>query len=593
MSEDVEVEFVDMADAWLHVFLMSICELNDPLEHLENQPEDLKKQWGYICKGLHQELDTDHIEKEYMLEQGFQHEFIIRIHLATFAHHLFTLDQELQNFQKATEEYRSLFIPSNIDLSDDKHPPQKETFDDLLVTVLVLYYKQNDVASKKATKETVRALCNSETVPLLTRVPEKDRSLIFKVAATLSNNDEEFRDHRGEVMKRVVQQIRQKLDDVKPPKYAHLVTKYTNMRDAWRALRQGRSGQLKGDVEKPKDQDMFSVQSQQDGDGRDDTKQPKDDHDMFSVQSQCGGSAKPKDDQDMFSVQSHQHESGRVRPSKLLPNVSVEDASIYNEKSTALPAGNLAGVTEVDQSQHSITTILSEEVLSSQEGQSTRSAVFTPLRKPPPPRPTAGEKGKQVKRALTPSDTEEKRAETPPHPPRRRRLIREEGDGGYEEDPFMTDSSQPMASPPPLRSPSVKPETSGNNAGEGSSRRPMTMSPPLSRPRPAVKQTKTTKYNRWTKEEEAKLMELAKEFKYEPGEENGRKRNFKWAEIKRFDEANDNILRYRSQTNLKDKYRDLTDHGQHRQAISERYRSREPSVGGSRMKSKSRTPSIL
>ncbi|KAF9349903.1 hypothetical protein BGX34_001502 [Mortierella sp. NVP85] len=589
MSEDVEVDFADVVDASVHVFLMSICELDDPLEHLENEPGDLENQWKYVCQGLYQELGTDHIEKDYSLEQALQCEFIIRKDLAIFAHNLFTLGQKLESSQKTTEEYMSLFIPSNLDLSeDDKHKRQKDILYDLLVTVLVLYFKQN-VATSEEVPDKIKTLRNSGTVPLLTRTPEAEMSYIVKTVVRLSDKDSQFREHRGEVMKRVVQQIRQKLEGVKPPEYPHLVIKYTKLRDEWRADRQSRSGQLKGDIEKPKDQDMFSVQSQQDGFIRDGTKQPKDDHDMFSIQSQRDGSTKPKDDQDMFSVQSHQYESGRVRPSNPLPNVSVEDASIYNEKSTALPAGNLGGVTEIDLSQHSTSIILSQEAPSSQEGQNTKSAVFTPLRNPPPPRPTAGEKGKQVKRALTPSDTEEKRAETPPHPSRRRRLTREEGDGGYEEDPFITDSSEIMASPPPLRSPSVKPEASENNAGGGSGRRTMAMSPPLSKP--PAKHSKKTNYRRWSNEEIARLMHLAKEFKYQPGEENGRKRNVKWSELKKFDEANGNILRHRTQINLKDKYRDLTDHGHHRQEISERYRSREPSVGGSRMKS--RTPTIL
>jgi hypothetical protein len=168
MSEDVEVDFADVVDARVHVFLMSICELNDPLEHLENEPDDLKKQWRYICRkstfafvllyrpvlpingsildiqhsllsihteGMYQELGTDHIKKDYMLEQALQSESVIRKDLATFAHNLFTLDQELESSQKAIEEYMSLFIPPNINLSDDKHKLQKETFDGLLVIV--------------------------------------------------------------------------------------------------------------------------------------------------------------------------------------------------------------------------------------------------------------------------------------------------------------------------------------------------------------------------------------------------------------------------------------------------------------------------
>lgn len=78
------------------------------------------------------------------------------------------------------------------------------------------------------------------------------------------------------------------------------------------------------------------------------------------------------------------------------------------------------------------------------------------------------------------------------------------------------------------------------------------------------------KYRPWSSEEVNRLMELAPQFLHDPtaGDAEGRKkRNVKWAQLKAHDERHGNILKHRTQVNLKDKYREKTDEGQHRQEV--------------------------
>ncbi|KAG0365141.1 hypothetical protein BGX24_004256 [Mortierella sp. AD032] len=79
------------------------------------------------------------------------------------------------------------------------------------------------------------------------------------------------------------------------------------------------------------------------------------------------------------------------------------------------------------------------------------------------------------------------------------------------------------------------------------------------------------KYRPWSKEEVDRLMELAPRFFHVQTavEGDGRKRNVKWAKLKTYDEHHGNVLKHRTQVNLKDKYREKTDEGQHRQVVAQ------------------------
>ncbi|KAF9930598.1 hypothetical protein FBU30_000301 [Linnemannia zychae] len=77
---------------------------------------------------------------------------------------------------------------------------------------------------------------------------------------------------------------------------------------------------------------------------------------------------------------------------------------------------------------------------------------------------------------------------------------------------------------------------------------------------------------RWTAEEVARLMELAPRFLYNQGgtsSDSGRKkRKVNWAELKKEDERSGNILKHRTQVDLKDKYRQKTDNGKHQEEVN-------------------------
>ncbi|KAF9905622.1 hypothetical protein EC991_001522 [Linnemannia zychae] len=79
------------------------------------------------------------------------------------------------------------------------------------------------------------------------------------------------------------------------------------------------------------------------------------------------------------------------------------------------------------------------------------------------------------------------------------------------------------------------------------------------------------RYRPWSKEEVRRLMELAPRFFHDQSasDGDGRRRKVKWAKLKMYDEHHGNLLKYRTQVNLKDKYREQTDEGQHRQEVAQ------------------------
>ncbi|KAF9080245.1 hypothetical protein BGX23_002412 [Mortierella sp. AD031] len=102
-----------------------------------------------------------------------------------------------------------------------------------------------------------------------------------------------------------------------------------------------------------------------------------------------------------------------------------------------------------------------------------------------------------------------------------------------------------------------------------------------SRPKAAAKEKR--KYRPWTKTEVDRLMELAPRFFHDQpaacvGEGGKKKRNVKWAQLKAYDEHHGNLLKHRTQVNLKDKYREKTDDGQHRQEINLHLRAKAEAV---------------
>ncbi|KAF9437328.1 hypothetical protein BGZ76_001215 [Entomortierella beljakovae] len=95
--------------------------------------------------------------------------------------------------------------------------------------------------------------------------------------------------------------------------------------------------------------------------------------------------------------------------------------------------------------------------------------------------------------------------------------------------------------------------------------------PPNHSVRPCPAPAKVRKQNRpWTSKEIGRLMELVPRFQHKTSETSGTKyRKIQWSKLKRYDSMNGNILEHRTDVMLKDKYREKTDNGHHRQQVNQ------------------------
>ncbi|KAF9355923.1 hypothetical protein BGX26_005928 [Mortierella sp. AD094] len=180
-------------------------------------------------------------------------------------------------------------------------------------------------------------------------------------------------------------------------------------------------------------------------------------------------------------------------------------------------------------------------------------------------RTSLGRSVKNTKKAVSrkiesDSDFEEGDEELPPKTLKRRKQeIKEEEDG------FSTDLSESSTS-----------ISSANRGGRSSvtSKTPTNNAARTGSAAAAPKKRKATVH--WTQKEVSLLMELVEDFRYEEHEIKAKKRMIKWARLKAYDENHGNVLHARNQVQLKDKYRELTDNGAHRQQVSEIIRARKP-----------------
>ncbi|KAG0005244.1 hypothetical protein BGZ65_011625, partial [Modicella reniformis] len=353
-----------------------------------------------------------------------------------------------------------------------------------------------------------------------------------------------------------------------------------------------------------------------------------------------GGDESAQDDiQEVFSFHSRRG-SQTSYPSPDLSPASFQDDEVYLTPPLPGDRDDVMDIDHIDHipkiSQRILPMELTTPPLQRGESSETKPTVFTPLRQKPPIRPgtvfasvrqqatinsTAVDKGKQVVR-----ETDVDKEKRPPlaKRTRSRRLIKgrvkdsddndedddddDDDDAEYrDDDSFITDASDSLEPPPPLRQPLGNLRTA-NEVGEGSSRTTRqqaawsstnnnistsstTTTSTTSQAGPAKKPRRETRY--WTIEEENRLLELAAmpRFNYcntADKKKNGKKRQVKWSQLKTYDQQHGNILQHRTQVMLKDKHRDLNDQGAHRERVAEYNRKKTTSTGREQV----RTPSI-
>ncbi|KAI8603729.1 hypothetical protein EDD21DRAFT_368274 [Dissophora ornata] len=526
-----EEDFLHAMDANMLVYLLSLEQMTHPLRQTRIEKDNLALQWNRIRRGkqvlqvLWGSNDEFYfLERHQILEHGLDEGFVARFDLATFAHEIFTPALDLDRCKRGLAGFTTIFLSEETSLSDDSQRPLRVIFSQLVAIILALHVtRQMATSSKRVTTRSIQDLCNTNTIPQLSRLSGMAVAPIVEVATRVSNDDEQLLSLYGNTLKLIKNQIKSTLQSHAP------VTCQEYVQDCMQH-RESEMSELYRD---------------------------KQDSDNDKYQNEV-----------WFPSQSQQDE-GEKQSSYPSPEVSVTDEApdeILGEASDEIPDEALDEAPEDDQLMKSQDERLDDQM---EINHSQNSMQYTPTTKmsypsqdPPRKLTRTRETGVSSKNALQ-RTTDSKsnsssNAESDFVPPKLEKRSSQVFD---DEDAYLTD---PDNATDPLRS---------QGAGEGpSTDRDTSATHPAVR-QPVVK--KPRRMNRpWTYEEESRLRSLVPLFLYQEDHFSIKPRTVKWSKLKSHDEKNGNVLRHRTQVMLKDKYRELTDNGRHRALVSERNRSR-------------------
>ncbi|KAF8976587.1 hypothetical protein BGZ46_008137 [Entomortierella lignicola] len=451
--------------------------------------------------------DIYFLEKQQILEHGLSPDFVKRLDLATFAHEIFTHKLDLKRCKKGLKGYTIIFLSDeakDIILSNSVENPLLTIFLQLVAIILALHISST---SKKVTKQAVLALCNSDTIPELSRISKMNITPVIDLAVRVSSDKKLLLDLYNDTLIRIIKVMEQLVLTLEPVAATDLVEELEEMRH----------------------EDMLQLYKGQTIDN-------------YQVE-------------DWLTIQDQQKDT-KIQSSPVLQETSYDDYDDVYQNEDVNESTNY--MMEVDQ-------VYDDDKENRQY--TPKSTQSDGLSKSSSRKSSANSKSAGKRKADLDPDYMEESEELPPITMRRRKQdIIDEVDG------FVTDpeSNTTISNTKRRVQPTVARNQAASNIGTSKSTAATTTT---------TKQRKATVH--WTDKEVARLMDLVDNFRYKENEIVTKKRTIKWSRLKRYDEDHGDILHLRSQVQLKDKYRELTDNGAHRRQVME-IRARKPTENNSR-----------
>ncbi|KAF9115695.1 hypothetical protein BGX27_006801 [Mortierella sp. AM989] len=504
-------------DARTYVYLQSILALTHPLKQIQIENKDLETQWKLLRRGK-REIDPGNdfyfLEKQQILEHGLKSDFVARLDLATFAHEVFTDDLNLERCKKGLQGFSRIFLPE----SAQDHILSSENGDPLLtiflqfIATILVLHARYATSSETITRQNIMTSCNSTTIPELSRLSKMNVTPVIDLATRVSNDNRQLLALYNDILKRIIRQMSQQLQSLDP------ITA-TDFAEELNEIRKLEIGRLYKN--RPIIDDEYEDEIWLSGQDQKDTEIP---------------SSPPWSDDDAIGAENLNLDDNAYRDTEMLELEQTQNDNMEDRQYTP----------HIEQQGHS----------SDKPHKSRPKFGRKPLKR------TVKNAKKAVSRKIeSDSDFEEGNEELSPRIIKRyRQDVKEEDDG------FVTDLSESDSSVTKLNRKVGSSSTnisapSATGAGAGSSST-------------APKTRKPTVH--WTDKEVSRLLELVEDFRYEEHEILAKKRTVKWSRLKSYDENHGNVLRLRSQVQLKDKYRELTDNGAHRRQIMELVKARKP-----------------
>ncbi|KAG0033944.1 hypothetical protein BGZ81_006764 [Podila clonocystis] len=627
MSLSEDENFFGAMEALAHVYLQAFAKMRSPCKQIELEAEALDSLWNILQAGkarISSDANFNFLSKDQMLEHGLDNAFKERIDMATFARGTIVSQLDLAKIQQSLRDFERVFLQHSNDTEDEDEPePLIETFLYLITLTLALAAKKKVRSKKKITVANVQPFCNTKTIPAIGALKGGNLAPLIKLATFLVNDNILLSALHKDTLKNITAIIRHRLRGLGSPRdaesYSMALRDYQeDVEDlyagevAQKFLDQEEVGPrrwLQNDVlkanyiqpdqpcedkedeevieEEKKDRKKRRNESSKENrtaadkvDIEGDRDDIQEDHESDEGQTPVGvvkHAVKGKEKQNAYTLEANVDVNSDVDDaSEVTPKpISMENTPPQKSKELATPSIKKKASNE------------QPEKLGS-PSRNVRSRIAKPSYQLVPQR--------------FGSEEFEGGDELPPPPPSKKRRIISEDAEAYVTDPEDENSSQSVdtedINDTQTHQRKAKKTTnktcdyygcardgSGCNHGKpGRPGRPRKASVPQSGTETgspsAPKEPKERKKNRpWTSEEVSRLERLVNmpQFRHssEAQQSKVRKRTIKWAALKKYDQDNGNVLKYRTQVQLKDKHRDLNDDGEHYRQVKEINKKRQ------------------
>ncbi|KAF9308832.1 hypothetical protein BG003_010556 [Podila horticola] len=619
MSLSDDENFFGSMEALAHVYLQAFAKMHSPCKQIELETEALDSLWNTLQAGKERiSTDTDlyFLNKDQMLEHGLDSAFKERIDMATFARGTMAPQLVLARMQQSLRDFELVFLQHPKDLQNEDEPePLIETFLYLITLTLALAAKKKVRSKKKITVANVQPFCNTKTIPAIGTLKGGSLVPVIKLAANLVNDNVLLSAMHDDTLKNITAIIEHRLHSLGPPRDAESYKVVSNDyqedvedlyvgEEAQKILSQEEVGPrkwLQDDVLKANyirpvrlDEEAIKEEKKDRKMGRKESYKEsrivadKEDHENDHEDNQ--EDRESDEEQTPVSVMKRAVEE-KEKQKATTPTADVEDNSDMDDTSevTAKPVSKEKTRTRKSKEPATKNTNQASNEQSEELGspsKNTRSRTAKPTYQLVPQR--------------FGSEEFEGGDELPPPPPSKKRRIISDDAEAYVTDPEVDNSSQSMDSEDndetqthqhkARKTMTNKTCDSCGCARDGSGHKHIKPGRPRKAAVPASdaetssssapKEPKVRKKTRpWTSEEVSRLENLVNmpEFRHSPEAQQSktRKRTIRWAALKKYDRDNGNVLRHRTQVQLKDKHRDLNDEGEHYRQVKEINKKRQ------------------
>ncbi|KAG0037144.1 hypothetical protein BGZ82_003058 [Podila clonocystis] len=628
MSLSDDENFFGAMEALAHVYLQAFAKMQSPCKQIELEAEALDSLWNILQAGkarISSDTTFNFLSKDQMLEHGLDNAFKERIDMATFARGTIVSQLDLAKIQQSLRDFERVFLQHSNDTEDEDEPePLIETFLYLITITLALAAKKKVRSKKKITVANVQPFCNTKTIPAIGALKGGNLAPLIKLAAYLVNDNVLLSALHKDTLKNITAIIRHRLRGLGPLRDAESYS--VALRDYQEDIEELYAGEQ---VQKFLDQDEVGPRKWLQNDvlkanytRPDQPGEDKEDEEVIKEEKKDprkkGGNESSKENRTVADKEDHENDRDNIQEDLesdegRTPVGVVKHAVMGKEKQKAsTPEANV----EVNSDVYDAPEVTPKSVsMENTPNQKSKELATPSIKKKKASNEQPEELGSPSRNVrsriakpsyqLVPqrfgSEEFEGGDELPPPPPSKKRRVISEDAEAYVTDPEDENSSQSIdtedinETQTHQRKANTTNKTcdsygcardgSGCNHGKpGKPGRPRRASVPESDTETgspsAPKEPKERKKNRpWTSEEVSRLERLVNmpQFRHssEAQKSKVRKRTIKWAALKKYDQDNSNILKHRTQVQLKDKHRDLNDDGEHYRQVKEINKKRQ------------------